>query len=89
VTLDQLQADLDNIDQQLIAAEHGLPDWPSIPVDEAGTIELSFGRKIQTTQPFECANVRLFDPKGTFLGLGEMSPDGVIQPKRMFVLSND
>jgi tRNA pseudouridine55 synthase len=88
ITLEQLKTEQENIDQHLIAAEHGLPDWPSIHVDEMGTVELSFGRKIHTTQVFECANVRLFDPQGTFLGLGEMSPDGVIQPKRLFVLSD-
>lgn len=90
ITLDELQqrSEQQILDQSLIAAEEALPDWPAIEVDEAGVTALGYGRQIKTSMPFQCANVRLFDPNGTFLGLGDMRPDGVIQPKRMFVLSD-
>lgn len=90
VTLKQLSekredADFSALDEQLEAAEHALPDWPVVSLDEADSKTLSFGQSIQVEQEFECANVRLFDHDEKFMGIGEMSPDGVIKPKRLFV----
>ncbi|WP_438971485.1 tRNA pseudouridine(55) synthase TruB [Methylophaga sp.] len=90
VSLDALkqcheQGGLDDLDQQLSAAENALPEWPSVMLDEAGCKQLSFGQAVQVEQTYQCANVRLFDPTMQFLGLGEMTPDGVVKPKRLFV----
>jgi tRNA pseudouridine55 synthase len=89
VSLEQLaerreSGDLAVLDKLLEAAENALPDWPVINLDEAASKTLSFGQSIQVEQDFECANVRLFDQNEKFMGLGEMSPDGVIKPKRLF-----
>lgn len=89
VSLEQLSeqresGDLAILDKLLEAAENALPDWPVINLDEAASKTLSFGQSIQVEQDFECANVRLFDQNEKFMGLGEMSPDGVIKPKRLF-----
>jgi tRNA pseudouridine55 synthase len=90
VSLEQLaeqreSGDLTVLDKLLEAAENALPDWPVVNLDEADSKTLSFGQSIQVEQDFECANVRLFDQNEKFMGLGEMSPDGVIKPKRLFV----
>jgi len=79
------QGELTDLDEQLYAAEDALPDWPSIKLDEAGCKQLSFGQSVQVAQTYECANVRLFDSSMQFLGLGEMTPEGVVKPKRLFV----
>lgn len=89
VSLEQLTerretGDLAVMDKLLEAAENALPDWPVVNLDEAESKTLSFGQSIQVEQDFECANVRLFDQNEKFMGLGEMSPDGVIKPKRLF-----
>jgi tRNA pseudouridine55 synthase len=89
VSLEQLAerretGDLAVLDKLLEAAENALPDWPVVNLDEAASKTLSFGQSIQVEQDFECANVRLFDQNEKFMGLGEMSPDGVIKPKRLF-----
>lgn len=90
VTLEQLEAlalkSQQQLDKVMLPAHEALPAWPIIKLDQAGTVEVGFGRVVQTEDSFECANVRLFDQNNTFLGLGEMTPDGVVQPKRMFVL---
>jgi tRNA pseudouridine55 synthase len=78
------QEDVEALDEQLNPAEEALPEWPSIKLDETCCKQLSFGQTIQVTQQYQCANVRLFDPQMQFLGLGEMTPDGVIKPKRLF-----
>jgi tRNA pseudouridine55 synthase len=90
VSLEQLaeqreSGELAVLDKLLEAAENALPDWPVVNLDEADSKTLSFGQSIQVVQDFECANVRLFDQNEKFMGLGEMSPDGVIKPKRLFV----
>ena len=90
VSLEQLsesreRGELAALDEQLEAAEDALPDWPVINLDEAASKTLSFGQAIQVEQDYECANVRLFDQNEKFMGLGEMSPDGVVKPKRLFV----
>jgi tRNA pseudouridine55 synthase len=90
VSLEQLsesreRGELAALDEQLEAAEDALPDWPVINLDEAASKTLSFGQAIQVDQDYECANVRLFDQNEKFMGLGEMSPDGVVKPKRLFV----
>jgi len=79
------QGDVTDLDQQLTAAEDALPEWPSVTLDDVGCKQLSFGQTVQVQQTFECANVRLFDPTMQFLGLGEMTPEGVVKPKRLFV----
>lgn len=90
VTLDDLaekreQDDLSRLDELLEAAEDALPDWPVINLDERDSKTLSFGQTVQVEQDFECANVRLFDQNKKFMGLGEMTPEGVVKPKRLFV----
>lgn len=90
VSLEQLAAsrereDLSALDEQLEAAENALPDWPVVNLDEKASKTLSFGQSIQIEQPFERANVRLFDQNEKFMGLGEMTEEGVIKPKRLFV----
>ncbi|MCX4187573.1 tRNA pseudouridine(55) synthase TruB [Methylophaga sp. OBS4] len=90
ITLDKLKAlaeqdEQTSLDNTLVPAHEALPDWPVISLDEAMTKQLGFGQSVQTEQDFECANVRLFDYNGQFLGLGEMMPDGVVMPKRLFV----
>lgn len=90
ITLDTLhaareQGDVTELDEKLSAAEDALPEWPSVKLDEADCKQLSFGQPVQVEQTFERANVRLFDPTMQFLGLGEMTPEGVVKPKRLFV----
>lgn len=90
VSLEQLAAmreedGLSALDEQLEAAEDALPDWPVVNLDEKASKTLSYGQHVQSTLPFKRANVRLFDQNEKFMGLGEMTADGVIKPKRLFV----
>jgi tRNA pseudouridine55 synthase len=65
-------------------AENALPDWPAIVLDEEGTKSIGFGQSVTVQTPFKSANVRLFNMNNQFLGLGEMSAEGVVAPKRLF-----
>jgi tRNA pseudouridine55 synthase len=73
------------LDALLHKAEDALPEWPAVYFNEQDTQSLRYGQAVVTAEPFISANVRLFDHQQQFMGLGEMSPEGNIAPKRLFV----
>lgn len=91
VTVEQLEhlaeQGLQSLDAILLPTEDALPDWPAISVTDDMVTALRFGQTINVDQSFESAQVRLFDLNKQFLGLGEMSEQGIVAPKRVFVLS--
>jgi len=76
---------LDALDAELLPTEDALPEWPEIMASNEMVIALRQGQTIKVEQAYTSANVRLFDMEKTFLGLGEMSEQGVVAPKRVFV----
>lgn len=92
VSIEQLEllaqaGDMSALDQCLLPTEEALPDWPVIIVDDEKVTALRHGQTVHVDEPYQCANVRLFDQRMHFLGLGEMSENGVVSPKRVFVLA--
>jgi len=91
VTVEQLEhiaeQGLQSLDAILLPTEDALPGWPAISVTDDMVTALRFGQTINVDQSFESAQVRLFDLNKQFLGLGEMSEQGIVAPKRVFVLS--
>lgn len=89
ITIEQLEIiaeeGIQALDAELLPTEEALPDWPEIIATDEMVIALRHGQTIKVEQPFTAANVRLFDSKNEFLGLGEMSEQGVVAPKRVFV----
>jgi tRNA pseudouridine55 synthase len=69
----------------LLATEDALADWPSINASDEMLTALRFGQTIKVEQAFQSANVRLFGPDSEFIGLGEMTEQGTVAPKRVFV----
>lgn len=78
---------LQALDDVLLPTENALPSWPSVVATEDMVIALRFGQTIKVEQDFESANIRLFDENQQFIGLGEMSQEGIVAPKRVFVLA--
>ncbi|NOQ94372.1 MAG: tRNA pseudouridine(55) synthase TruB [Methylophaga sp.] len=89
MTVEQLEAvaeqGLHALDAELLPTENALPDWPAIVATDEMVIALRHGQTIKVEQEFLSANVRLFDAENNFLGLGEMSEQSVVAPKRVFV----
>jgi tRNA pseudouridine55 synthase len=75
------------LDNVLLPTENALPSWPSVVATEEMVTALRFGQTIKVEQDFESANIRLFDENQQFIGLGEMSQEGIVAPKRVFVLA--
>jgi len=89
ITIEQLEViaeqGLQALDAELLPTEDALEDWPKVMATDEMVIALRHGQTIKVEQEFSSANVRLFDTEMNFLGLGEMSDQGVVAPKRVFV----
>ena len=77
---------LARLDKALLPTENALPDWPSIDATDDMVDALRHGQTIIVNQPFESTKVRLFDSNKQFIGLGEMTEQGIVAPKRVFVI---
>lgn len=73
------------LDDSLLPTEDALPDWPAVHATSEMLLALRFGQTIKIEQAFQSANVRLFGPDAEFIGLGEMTEQGIVAPKRVFV----
>jgi tRNA pseudouridine55 synthase len=89
ITIEALQSMLEKdglpaIDDMLERADEALPNWPMIVLDEMATKSIGYGQSVTVSTAFKSANVRLYNVNNEFIGLGEMSADGVVAPKRLF-----
>lgn len=68
----------------LIAPDEALPDMPSVclPAQLAG--RLAHGQAVVLAGGTATGTVRLYDPQGRFMGLGEADALGQVRPRRMF-----
>lgn len=76
------------LDELLLPSDEALPTWPSVILSDDRVDAIRHGQAVNTEQIFEHINVKLFDSQKEFIGLGEMSETGNIQPKRVFVVSD-
>jgi tRNA pseudouridine55 synthase len=68
----------------MIAADEALPQMPSVhlPAELAG--RLAHGQPVMTSGATAIGKVRLYDPHGRFMGLGEADAQGQVRPRRLF-----
>jgi tRNA pseudouridine55 synthase len=89
ITVEQLEEiaeqDMQRLDDELLPTENALPEWPSIYTTDEMVDALRHGQTIKVNQTFESEKVRLFDANKKFIGLGEMTDQGIVAPKRVFV----
>jgi tRNA pseudouridine55 synthase len=77
--------DYRQLDAHIFPSENMLPNIQDASLDVQQTIDIKFGRAVQSDQLGDQHTVKLFNPDHEFLGVGELSKDGVIAPKRLFV----
>jgi tRNA pseudouridine55 synthase len=67
----------------MIAPDEALPEMPSVhlPADLAG--RLAHGQAVMVSGA-TAGKVRLYDPLGRFMGLGEADAQGQVRPRRLF-----
>jgi tRNA pseudouridine55 synthase len=69
---------------RMIAADEALPGMPAVrlPADLAG--RLAHGQTVVVAGGTPGGKVRLYDPQGRFMGLGEADALGQVRPRRLF-----
>jgi tRNA pseudouridine55 synthase len=77
--------DYQSLDAHIFPSEDMLPNIQSVALDAQQSIDIKYGRTVQSDSQGEQYTVKLFDPDQRFLGIGELTQDGVIAPKRLFV----
>jgi len=87
-TLDELRTlserDEHALETCLLPIEAGLDSWPRIEVSSTIARRLGHGQQVAGTFT-QRGEVAVFDEAGDALGLGEISAEGILRPKRMFV----
>ena len=68
----------------LLPADAGLADWPVVVLDEEGKTKFVHGNPALVADAPGGA-VRVYGTQNRLLGLGEVKPDGMVYPKRVFV----
>ncbi len=82
-TLEEIQAAADR-SALLLPADAALPHLPALPLDTAAIQRLLQGQRVRLPHPPAAGRVRVYDSAGTFRGVAEMDPDGVLHPRRLF-----
>lgn len=87
ITLDQLEAldSSENRQNLLTPTDQTLLHLPEVDLSESSSGYLCHGQTVRIVQPFETGLTRLYDSSKNFLGLGEITKDGQVLPKRIFV----
>ena len=87
VTLEQLQDAKDRgaLQEFLLPADAGLLAWPRVELDSDQQEKFSHGNRfLLSANGYEFGKLRVYGPAGNLLGLAEYTPDGLLQPSRVF-----
>jgi tRNA pseudouridine55 synthase len=82
--LEKLQDDEAALDSLLLEPDAALSSFPALHLGASEAFYLCNGHAVGHAPVGIEGVVRLYDPQGLFLGLGEVRPDGQIAPKRLF-----
>ncbi len=88
VTMGRLQSvweadGLAGLDRLLLPVESALADWPEIRLSADSTFYMKQGQPVLVPNAPTEGQVRLYDPNGRFIGVGEILDDGRVAPRRL------
>ena len=88
VTLEELEAvhaegGNEAVDRFLMPSDSGLLDWPLLHFSEASAFYWLNGQPVRAPDAPKFGMVRVQDHNGRFIGIGEVSEDGRIAPRRL------
>ena len=83
--LEQAHADGGNeaLDRFLMPSDSGLQDWPLVDLSEHSAFYWLHGQPVRAPEAPKFGMVRVQDHNGRFIGIGEVSEDGRIAPRRL------
>lgn len=84
-TLEALHAEGGHLalDHLLLPSDCGLEDWPEVELTEQTAFYLNHGQAVRVPGSPAFGMVRLRDQHGQFIGIGEMTDDARVAPKRL------
>ena len=86
LTLEQLEAmAMEARDQSLLPVDVAIQDLPEVHLDETSVHYLLQGQQVWKAGVIPSGLFRLYSQAGDFLGLGELTDEGKIAPKRLLV----
>jgi tRNA pseudouridine55 synthase len=68
----------------VIAPDEALPGMPCVHLPAELAQRLSHGQSVTVAGGTTAGKVRLYDPQGRFMGLGEADAQGQVRPRRLF-----
>jgi len=71
------------VDQFLLPSDSGLQDWPLLQFSEHSAFYWLHGQPVRSPEAPAFGMVRVQDHNGRFIGIGEVSEDGRIAPRRL------
>ena len=71
------------LDHLLLPNDSGLEDWPVVELTEQTAFYLNHGQAVRVPGSPAFGMVRLRDHEGRFIGIGEMTDDARVAPKRL------
>ncbi|PYC27090.1 tRNA pseudouridine(55) synthase TruB [Pseudomonas mosselii] len=83
--LEQAHAEGGNeaLDRFLMPSDSGLQDWPLVLLSEHSSFYWLHGQAVRAPDAPQFGMVRVQDHNGRFIGIGEVSEDGRIAPRRL------
>jgi tRNA pseudouridine55 synthase len=70
----------------ILAADLAIGHVAAVHLDAAASVRLLHGQAVAMAAGAAAARVRLYDDSGRFLGMGERDVQGLVHPRRLFVL---
>ncbi len=88
VTLESLEAvhadgGAEALDKLLLPGDSGLEDWPIVRLTEQTAYYLNHGQAVRVPGSPAFGMVRLYDQNECFIGIGEMTDDARVAPRRL------
>ncbi len=83
----QAEQDRDGLRASLLPSDIALTGFPAVDLDEAAGQKFCGGQAVQVAAGQENDLARVYVAGGRFLGVGELSDDGWLAPRRVFNLS--
>jgi tRNA pseudouridine55 synthase len=80
--LASLAADTATLDALLLPPITALAGWTKVPVDRTRAVQLSQGQAVRVSQAPAAGKVAIVSEAGDLLGVGDISADGVVAPRR-------
>ena len=84
-TLEELEAfaETSDLDKTLLPTDAAVPHWPMLDLTTEETQRLCNGIKVDRDDVPDSDGIRLYDPQGKFLGIGQRHESGQLAAKRL------